>query len=89
MNTENQNLPQNQNQNRQLAPAEVMKNALDNPWVKSQFKSALGKSADLFTASILSAFNTTPALQKCSPGDVIKEALKAAVLKLPIEKSLG
>jgi len=70
-----------------LTPADRLKGALAHTDVKKQFQNALGKHADLFTASLLDVYND--GLQNCEPKLVIQEALKAAVLRLPISKGLG
>lgn len=57
--------------------------------VGDQFKSCLGESSRTFTASILSVYSTNDKLAECQPKDVIKEALIAASLNLPIIPSLG
>lgn len=40
-------------------------------------------------ASIIDLYNTDKSLQECNPNQVVMEALKAAVLKLPINRALG
>ena len=40
-------------------------------------------------ASVIDLYNGDTNLQNCEPKEVVMEALKAAVLKLPINKSLG
>jgi recombination protein RecT len=62
---------------------------LDAPSIKKQFSEILKDNAATFLGSILDLFNTDSTLQQCEPSDLIKEALKAAVMKLPINKSLG
>lgn len=70
-------------------PMQVMKGILDAESVRSQFGNALGKHRDTFIASIIDLYSGDKALQACEPGEVVKQALKAAVLKLPINKALG
>lgn len=70
-------------------PVDVLKNMLNAESVQVQFKNALGKNANSFVASIIDLYNTDASLQKCDPKKVICEALKAAVLKLPINRALG
>ncbi|MGE4267142.1 MAG: recombinase RecT [Deferribacterales bacterium] len=62
---------------------------LDADSVKDEFRKALGEKSALFATSLLNLFSNDKYLQECEPGDVIKEGMKAAVLGLPIEKSLG
>lgn len=67
----------------------ALKNVLSTDSVKEQFKNALGKNADKFIASVIDLFNSDSKLRECNPNQVVMEALKAAVLHLPINKSLG
>lgn len=57
--------------------------------VQEQFKNALQEGASLFIASLIDIYGNDKYLQACEPQAVIMEALKAATLKLPINKSLG
>lgn len=57
--------------------------------VQEQFKNALQEGAGLFVASLIDIYSNDTYLQKCEPKAVIMEALKAATLKLPINKNLG
>jgi len=67
----------------------ALRNVLNNPEVKKQFENALKESASLFMASIMDLVSSDKALQECKPADIVREALKAAVLKLPLNKQLG
>jgi len=67
----------------------ALRNVLNNPNVKRQFEDALQKNASLFMASIMDLVSSEKALQDCKPADIVREALKAAVLKLPLNKQLG
>lgn len=66
-----------------------LKKILNADSVQEQFKNALGKNANTFIASVIDLFNSDSKLRECNPNQVVMEALKAAVLKLPINKSLG
>ena len=68
-------------------PITKMKAIINSSSVQEQFKNALGKHSDLFVASLIDVYRD--GLQKYEPGAVIEEALKAAVLRLPISKNLG
>jgi len=68
-------------------PVDRLKAVISQDSVQAQFKNALGKHSDLFVASLIDVFGD--GLQKCNPALVVQEALKAAVLKLPISKNLG
>lgn len=80
------------NNNQQLEkrkPIDVLKSVLNAPSVQEQFKNALGSNSNSFVASVIDLYNTDKSLQICNPKQVVMEALKAAVLKLPINKALG
>lgn len=66
-----------------------LKIALNDEYVQNQLKSALSENSGAFTASIIDLFTGEKNLQDCDPKQVIMQAMKAAVLKLPINKSLG
>lgn len=68
---------------------DVLKNMLNAPSVQDQFKNALAENSGAFVASVIDLYNGDKSLQKCNPKQVVMEALKAAVLKLPINKALG
>lgn len=68
---------------------ESLKKMLNSPSVKEQFQNALKENSGMFVASVIDLFNGDSYLQNCEPKLVIMEALKAATLKLPINKSLG
>lgn len=69
--------------------ADIIKEAMSAQSVQEQFKNALDKNAGPFTASLIDLYVGDNKLQACDPKAVIMEALKAAVLKLPINKALG
>jgi len=75
--------------NRQETPIDRLKKALSTGSVQAQFQNALDKNANLFVASLIDLYASDTYLQKCEPKTVIMEALKAATLKLGINKSLG
>jgi len=72
-----------------LTPVQKLKRSLSAESVQEQFKNALQENAGIFTASLIDIYNNDTYLQKCDPNKVIMEALKAATLKLPINKNLG
>lgn len=57
--------------------------------VQEQFKNALGDHKDAFVASLIDLYNGDKSLQTCSTNALVCEALKAAVLQLPLNKALG
>ena len=56
---------------------------------KRRFEELLGKKAPSFIASILSLYNTSPALKVCDPRSILSAAAIAATLDLPINPNLG
>lgn len=68
---------------------ELLKGFLNAESVQEQFRNALGKNASTFVASVIDLFGSDSKLQQCDAGAVCREALKAAVLRLPINKALG
>lgn len=74
---------------RQETPIDRLKKAISGESVQAQFKNALAENAPLFVASLIDVYASDTNLQKCAPNLVIMEALKAATLKLPINKGLG
>ncbi len=70
-------------------PIDKLKHILAAQSVKEQFESVLKENAGAFVASIIDLYNTDRTLQMCEPKNVVMEALKAASLKLPINKQLG
>ena len=74
---------------RNQSPVERLKSALNAEEVQQQFKNSLKENAGAFIASVLDLYVSDNYLQECDPNKVIMECLKAATLKLPINKQLG
>ncbi|AFQ46284.1 recombinase RecT [Desulfosporosinus meridiei] len=72
-----------------VKPMDKLKAVLNVDSVKEQFKNALNENSGAFLASIIDLYGSDTYLQKCDPQTVIMECLKAATLKLPINKQLG
>lgn len=68
---------------------EILKNVLSAESIQQQFGNALKENRDAFVASVIELYSGDTYLQNCEPKLVVMEALKAAVLKLAINKSLG
>lgn len=66
-----------------------LKGVLANETMKRNFENILKENAGAFMASIIELYQSDNYLQKCNPNAVVLEALKAATLKLPINKALG
>jgi recombination protein RecT len=75
--------------NGQMTKIDSLKSMLNAPSVQEQFKNALADNSGPFVASLIDLYSGDNYLQNCEPKAVIMECLKAAVLKLPINKSLG
>lgn len=75
--------------NIQVKPVDKLKAILNVNSVQQQFKNALAENSGAFVASIIDLYGSDKYLQKCDPQQVIMECLKAATLKLPINKQLG
>jgi recombination protein RecT len=70
-------------------PAQLMNSILNSDHTKKLLENTLKENAGSFAASVLDLYNTDTYLQKCDPKHVFGECLKAASLKLPINKQLG
>lgn len=70
-------------------PMDELKRILSAAAVKEQFQNALQEHSSLFVASIIDLYGSSVDLQACDPGKVVAECLKAATLKLPINRALG
>lgn len=73
---------------KQLAIASV-KNLVENGYYQQQMKRALGDNAGSFATSIMEVVTNDSALLQCDPSALMQEAMKAASLKLPVNKQLG
>ena len=72
-----------------LSPVNQMKNLVNNNALNKMFKDALQENSGAFLSSVIDLYNSDTNLQKYNAKDVLMEALKAATLKLPINKQLG
>lgn len=72
-----------------VRPIDRLKSILNAQSVQEQFKNVLAENSGAFVASIIDLWNNDRCLQMCDPKAVVMEALKAASLKLPINKQLG
>lgn len=83
-NTNGQPIP-----NMAVSKIDSLKTIIGAESVQAQFKNALQENKDAFVASLIDLYSSDPYLQNCEPKLVVQQALKAAVLKLPIIKGLG
>ena len=74
---------------KQERPVDLLKTTITAPSVQEQFKNALGEHKDTFVASLIDLYTGDKSLQTCKPSLVIAEALRAATLRLPLNKALG
>lgn len=75
---------------KQLSPTNRMKQLTSNSGIQEMFKESLGKNAGAFLSSLIEVYSDPAGtLSECEPKEVVMEALKAATLKLPINKNLG
>lgn len=74
---------------KQERPIDLFKSIINAPSVQTQFNNALGEHKDAFVASLIDLFTGDKSLQTCKPQLVIAEALRAATLRLPLNKALG
>lgn len=73
----------------QQKPVDLLKAVINAPSVQDQFKNALGEHKDAFVASLIDLYTGDKALQTCKPASLVAEALRAATLRLPLNKALG
>lgn len=62
---------------------------INGNYVQTQLKNVLKENAGTFSTSLIEVFTNDKQLQSCDINKVIQEAIKAASLKLPINKNLG
>lgn len=89
MTTQNTNSAGNGQPTQALTRIEKLKSVMNADSVQAQFKNALAENKDAFVASLIDLYSGDQYLQNCDPNLVIGQALKAAVLKLAINKALG
>jgi len=78
-----------QQQQKSATPIDALKRIMNADSVKEQFNNVMKENSGAFMASIIDLYNGDTYLQKCDPKAVVMEALKAATLKLAINKQLG
>lgn len=79
-----------QQNKKEITPANRMKVITNNIQVQEMFKNSLGENSGAFLSSLIELYSDpTGTLQNCPANEVMMEALKAATLKLPINKNLG
>ena len=72
-----------------IKTVDMLKSVINAPSVQEQFKNAMGGHKDAFVASLIELYTGDKALQSCKPQLIVAEALRAATMRLPINKALG
>lgn len=67
----------------------VIKNHINHPDIKRNIEARLGEKAGTFITSLLDVVGEDRNLAECDPNLIVREALKAAGLDLPINRNLG
>ncbi len=70
-------------------PVDQLKKVVNAETVQQQFKNALGDHKDAFVASLIELYTGDKQLQSCNPNLVVTQALRAATMRLPLNKALG
>ncbi len=71
------------------SPAQRMRDVLNMTASQSLMADVLRENKESFVASLIDLYGSDNYLAQCDPGLVLREALKAVSLKLPINKQLG
>lgn len=67
----------------------IMKNLVNSASLKERVQQTLQENPGTFLASVLELYSSDSVLAQCDPNKVMAEAMKAASLRLPINKALG
>jgi len=70
-------------------PIDMLKSIVSAPSAQDQFKNALGEHKDAFVASLIDLYTGDKQLQACDAKAIVMEALRAATMRLPLNKALG
>src|SRR6056297_2860972 len=74
---------------KELQKVGKLKEIVNSGSVQEQFKNALKENSRAFVSSLIELYSGDSYLQNCNPKEVVQQALRAASLKLPINKNLG
>ena len=72
-----------------LAKIDQFKGILNSQTIRAQIKNCLKDKSGAFLSSVIDLYSSESSLQSCDPQKVAMECVKAAVLDLPLVKSLG
>ena len=67
----------------------TFKNKVNGSYVQTQLQQVLKDNSGTFATSLMEVYTSDKQLQSCDQNLVIQEAIKAASLKLPLNKQLG
>lgn len=76
-------------QKTQLVPRQRMENLLQSDYWQDALKRTLGDNAGSFATSLVELFSEDKQLAQCDPKMVIKQAMLAGAVDLPISKAIG
>lgn len=62
---------------------------MNNSYYQTLLQNTLKENRGAFTTSLMELFTSDPSLMQCDPNALMSEAVKAAGLRLPINKQLG
>lgn len=80
---------QNNNVPAKAVPMVAFKQYINGEGVQKSLAQSLGENKNMFVTSLTEVFSGDTKLQQCDPQAVVAEAIKAASLKLPLNKQLG
>jgi len=72
-----------------LSPVAQLKSLLGSTGYQVKFQEILGEKKSQFVSALTSLVSGSDQLQKCRPESIIKAAVDAAIMGLPIQSSLG
>lgn len=79
----------NMQNGKDLAKIDQFRDILNSQTIRAQIYNSLKEKAGAFASSMIDLYSGDTSLQACDPEKVALECVKAAVLDLPIIKSLG
>lgn len=89
MNEQTKEIAKQQTQQVAINQPKTITSILSGESVKKRFEEIMGKKANGFMSSIISATKASPKLSQCEPDSIISSAVIAAILDLPIQSNLG
>lgn len=72
-----------------VVPMVAFKQYINGEGVQKSLAQSLGENKNMFVTSLTEVFSGDTKLQQCDPQAIVAEAVKAASLKLPLNKQLG